>query len=267
MTLNADNQLDRLLEDWADKSAVSKDNLAALQQKVVEQLAEGSANALELARPSMASRRFVAAGLATAAVLLVSIGVWRYSLWQPTTGNPSQIASLINGDDSVGSFEAYWPKHLVRQQRLLAEYQDVFGQGLAWVAETDQSCDVGLAASGAKEVAPSEYIAIQLWLVARNKQDGQSEVHTVSVLVGREELVEIPAAAGGGQLVIWAYPVDEGMISIDFRYQPSSVVGAEIDGSNLQRVGRVTNIHSFERDGVEYRLYQTADLLDGDDLG
>lgn len=267
MTPNADNQLDRLLEDWADKSAASAEELAVLKRRVVERLVDGSASDLKLARPSTVSRRFVAAVLATAAVLLVLVGVWRYPLWQPTTGSPSQFASVFDGHDSAGSFEAYWPKHLVRQQRLLAEYQDVFGHGLAWVAETEQSCDVGLAASGSKEIAPSEYVAIQLWLVARNKQDGQSEVHTISVLVGREELVEIPAAAGGGRLAIWAYPVDEEMISIDFRYQPSSVVGAEIDGSNLQRVGRVTNIRSFERDGVEYRLYQTADLLDGDDLG
>lgn len=257
MNSSHDNQLDRLLENWADKSAAGAKDLAALRQQIVQQLADGNANVIE--SPSRTGPwRFAVAGLATAAALLVSIGVWRYQFDEPSRTNNLPKTEQYDWTESL---EAHRTKPLHRYERLLEEYREVFGNGLAWVAETKQSCKAGLVAANTKNVMPSEYVVIRLRLVARNQQDGQSVVHAVSVLVGCEEMVEIPATVGGGQLVLWAYPVDDKMISIDLRYQPSSVAGTEIDCSNLQRVGQMTNIHSFEKDGVEYRLYQTADLI------
>lgn len=267
MNSSRDNQLNRLLEDWADKSATSAEDLTALRQRVVEQLDNDSAVAVELPSSSTSTRPFVAAGLAAAAVLLVSVGVWRYYHDPRPTGNQAQIAVVPKGYPLAGSFQEYWPKHLIRQRRLLSEYHILFGSSVSWVTETEKSCEVGLVSTGARDVDPSEFIVIQLWLVARDQQDGHSEVRSISVLAGREELIEIPAAIGGGPLALWAYPIDEETISIDLRYQPSSVAGVEINDSKLQRVGRVTNIHSFEQDGIEYQLYLTADLLDANDRG
>ncbi len=274
MNRSHDHQLDRLLENWADKNTASAEDLTTLQQRVVEQLADDEANAVDWPTPSTllrskGSRRFVVAGLAAAAVLFIAIGFWRYS---PTDSQPQLTGGLgLDGYDLAGSeesFEAYWSKFLKHQGRLLTEYHDVFGRDVAWVVETEQNCEVGLAAADAREVVPSEYVVIHLWLVARNLRDGHTEkIDTISVLAGREELVEIPAAFGGSRLAIWAYPIDEKMISIDLRYRPSSVADVEIDGSNLQQVGQVTNIHSFERDGVEYRLYQSAEVLGDHNFG
>jgi len=275
MNQSNDNRLDRLLEDWADRSAVCTEDLTTLRQRIVKRLDDSDNNdktvALGLPLPDTATRRFAAVGLVAAAVLLFALGVWWNSLRQPPAETPLQFATLgafdSDASDFTGSFQAYWPKHLRRQKRLLTEYRGVFGQGVAWLSETEQSCDVGLVRADASERVPSEYVVVQLWLVARNVQSGQSEVHTISLLAGREEMVELPLAAGSGHLVLWAHPVDEEMISIDLRYQPASVAGVEIDGSNLQRIGQVTNIHNFDQDGVEYKLYQTADLLDSDDFG
>ena len=259
MNPSKDNRLDRLLEAWADKSAASAEPLSILRQKIDEQLDSNKAVTLELPRRSTATRRYVAISLAVAAVLLLAFGVWRSPLGRQPTDTPLQFATL-RSYDSAGSFQAYWRKHLLHQKQLLTEYREVFGQGVTWVTETEQGCDVGLISTDKSNRLPSEYLVVQLWLVARNQQSGQSEVRTISVLAGRDEVVELPAAAGGGHLVLWAHPVDEAMISIDLRYQPAST-GIQIDGSNLQRVGQVTNIHSFEQDGVEYQLYQTADLI------
>jgi len=197
MNSSSDDRLDRLLEDWAGKCTVSAEDLASLKQRTIERLNSGSAMAVELPPPSTRSRRFVAAGLAVAALLLVSLGVWRYHPWQLSTDNRPQFMGAIAGYDSSETFEGYWSKHLRRQGQLLMECHQVYGHGVTWVAETEQSCDVGLAATDAENGVPSEYVVIQLWLVASNPQNGHSEVQTISVLVGREEWVEIPAAVDG----------------------------------------------------------------------
>jgi len=268
MNPSHDNQLDRLLENWADKSAASAKDLAALQQQVAQQLARSSVNMAELPTLSTMPRRLVAVGLAAAAVLLVSVGAWRYHLWQLPADNLPQSPVAMAGYDSMESFQAYWSKHLSQQKQLLMECNQVYGHEVAWVAETEQRCDIGLAATDTGQVVPSEYVVIQLWLVAIHPQESPAKkTHTITMLVGREECVEIPAAIGGGPLVVWAYPIGDGMISIDLHYQPASAVGIEIDSSNLQRIGQVTNIHSFEQNGIEYRLYQTGDVLEDKDLG
>ncbi len=270
MNSNHDDQLDQLLENWGNKknAACAKD-LATLRQRVVERLDDDSAATIELQMHSTSTRSFLAAGLAAAAILLVSVGIWRYSLEQPPTDNPLQLAFGTAPWESSGTFEGYWAKHLRHQGQLLTECNKVYQHRVAWVAETEQNCDIGLATTDAGEVVSNEneYVVIQFWLVANNPKEGQPKVHTITVLASREEWIEIPATIGGGPLALWAYPIGDGMISIDLRYQPASVVGIEIDGSNLQRIGQVTNIHSFEQDGIEYRLYQTADLIDDKDLG
>ncbi len=260
MNHSHDTQLNRLLEDWAGKRAASEEDLTALRRKIGEQLNRNHPVALELPLRSTSTRRYVAIGLAAAAVLLLAFGVWRSPLGKQPTDTTLQFATL-RSFDSAGSFQVYWRKHLLHQKQLLSEYRKVFGQGITWVTETEQSCDVGLLPSDLANRLPSEYIVVQLWLVAHNQQSGQSVVRTISVLAGRDEVVELPAAAGGGHLVLWAHPVDEAMISIDLRYQPDSIAGVEIDSSHLQQIGQVTNIHSFEQDGVEYKLYQSADLI------
>ena len=258
MNRSHDSRLNRLLEEWADNRAASSADLTAMQRRIVEQLEADSTEFADLPRPTTASGQWVAVCLATAAALLVGLGTLYYHLLQQR--DQPQLAST-EVFDSPQAFETYWPKQLQRQEQLLTEYREVFGQGVTWVTETEQNCDVGLAPKDTSCRVPSEYIVVQLWLVVRDQRNGHTKVRTISVLAGRDEVVELPAAAGGGHLVLWAHPVDEAMISIDLRYQPASVAGVEIDGSNLQRVGQVTNIHSFEQDGIEYQLYQAADLV------
>jgi len=260
MNNSHDKRLDRLLEDWADKRAASEEDLTVLQQQIGKQLSYSQPVAQYFPQQSTSTRRYMAIGLAAAAVLLVTFGLWRHPLLQQQADNQPQFA-LIDTKDSAKAFETHWPKQLRHQERLLTEYRDLFGSRVTWVTETDHRCDVGLAAAGTSVRIPSEFIVVQLWLVARNQQNDESEVHSISVLAGREEMVILPTAVGGGQLELWAYPVDEAMVSIDLRYQPASVAGVEIDGSNLQRVGQVTKIHSFEQDGIEYQLYQAAALV------
>ena len=258
MNHSHDTRLNRLLEEWADQSVASSEDLTALQQRVVEQLETNTTAVADFPLPTTSTQQWVTVFLATAATLLVGLGIWQYDLLQQR--DQRQLAST-EMFDSPQAFEAYWSQQLHRQEQLLTESREVFGQGVTWVTETKQSCDVGLLPADLANQLPNEYIVVQLWLVARNQQSGQSEVRTISVLAGRDEVVELPAGAGGGHLVLWAHPVDKALISIDLRYRPASVAGVQIENSHLQRVGQVTNIHSFEQDGIEYQLYQAADLI------
>ncbi len=269
-----DNQLDKLLVDWANKTAVGSEELQALNKAVSGRLGSNLPNTIELGHlPSSRNRRRTVAGIfSAAAVLLIAFGIWRN----------------IGIDGSVGSGFRPLPRRLVQyphpiaanlltideQRELLAEYDQVFGPELQWLVDGNERVDVGLYDAGsAKNSTATKFVGVQLVLFVRPvNENGQSwtQLESICVVAGKEQLVQVNLGSDGrSQLSLWAYPLDDELVSIDLRYHPTALTGESIDSSNLQRFGakHYKNIFSVEKDGMEYRLYQTADLISDSDLG
>jgi hypothetical protein len=162
-------------------------------------------------------------------------------------------------------------------KHLLGEYRELFGTQFAWLVEQPNRAEVGLHSTDFTELSASdEYVVVRLVLVARRTDESDwDEVQNLNVVVRREELVEVFSDTDrSASLVMWAYPLDDEMVSIDLRYEPSKFAerlpmfeGLSFESSGVQRLGKSTKIQSFVRGGVEYRLYQSADVIDGNDVG
>ena len=220
--------------------------------------------------PSSHGRWPVVVGAMTlAAVLLVAFGLW-------LQGEPNGTKEEAPTTPTYALRESPPPLSvrkvpMSQQTRLLKEFQDLFGPDLVWIVERDGRADVGLIdpSSPAATSRPDRFIAVRLVLWARPVSGGDwNETEVYNVLAGQEELVQVaPTSNGTAPLALWIYPLDDKMVSIDLHYQPAVPTSKRINQSIIQPLGECTNICGFKKDGVEYRLYQTADLITGDDLG
>lgn len=271
MSKHPQRQLDQLLQAWGDEHALRAKDSAELQRRIENQLANGESAALvRTAPPSSPGRnRTQIVALAVAAALVICVGLTSYFA-APKQHASTRPADLAMRPDDRRPPDASWLAYLKQQGLLLANYQDVFDHRIAWLVESEGRGDFGLLPADASAAATEQqYVAIELKLVSRSAGTRSwKHVQTYHVLARREEWIELPAADGeSSQLAIWVYPVDDDKISIDLRYQPLAHSGVRIETSNLQRAGEAISIRSFEQDGIEYHLLQTADLLDRTDLG
>lgn len=270
-----EDQLDRLLADWASTNALNPADLDVLQRKIGERLAsDPHPRTVEPAtvRYSLVHRRrLLPSAVAIAAMLLIAVGLWRLGRDFNVAGDTKDVANA----------NQHFPQPLLavsleHQIRLLKEYRAVFGSDLVWVVEEGGKVDVGLHVPDSAVSPPAaEYVAVQLTLWSRPVQQSDDEqkwtqIESFNVLAEREQLVEVTLRGGdSAPLRVWAYPLDKEMVSIDLQFHSRRLADVSFDGSNLQSLGQghTKDILSFKKEGVEYRLYQTADLLDTDDLG
>jgi hypothetical protein len=270
------DKLDQLLQQWANERSLSRDDLSALQRAIKQRVADGqqpAAEQLSLASlPKRRSRPFVALTLSVAAVLLIAFGISSYRHHQEELARLANVDGAIdpNGHTNRLPLEVVFQYgDLQRHRRLLAEFQHVFGQRITWISNVNGRVDVGLASDASRKHAASDrYVAIRLTLVSGSAKENRWElVRSFDVLANEQEYVEVPSELSEeSPLVLWAYPVDEGVISIDLRCRLLAPNGEPVSTSEIRHAGDRSPIHVFQRDGVEYRLYQTAVLLENDDL-
>jgi len=261
------NELDRLLLEWSESCAVNVNQLDALRLRVDARLASEatqSAAVERLPRQTNRSKRRVLAALAIAATMLAAVAWW--SGYAPPKDADPQLALTMQDPQP----ELLGPR-LEDKKQILAEYRELFGTNFAWLVEQRNRTEIGLRSSGFAEPPTSgEFVIVRLVLLARPVHRGNwNEVQNVEVVSRREEFVEVlPTADSSASLVMWAYPLDDGMISIDMHYEPRKfadrslmVEGLSFESSGVQPIGKSTRVQSFVRGGVEYRLYQSADVV------
>jgi hypothetical protein len=276
MNSSQDDQLDRLLKDWANRTASGAEDLEVLQTRIDEARDADTPPGVELAiQRSLHGRwRIVACVTAAAAVLVVAVALRQHVVPDGAVGS---------GMKPISNAAMQYPNPLPlntwtidQHAELLAKFREVFGDDLTWIVQEGGQISVGLQETrSAKRAANGEFVTVQLMLWARPiNNDGREQfwrqLESFNIVTGSEELVEAHMNEDGKmQLRVWAFPVDDDLISIDVQYQTADLSGVIIESSSLQPAGRDNYriILSFEKDGMEYRLYQIADLLHENDLG
>ncbi len=267
MNSSQDDQIDRLLSDWATKTDSSMDRLESLKVSIVEQPQADSQSACELAElPEAHNHWRVAAAfsVATAAALLLTFTLWKDS--DPTSiasRDVKQIPLLPDGvplPNSVVSTD--------HQRRLWQEHYSVFGAELVWLADRGDQTEIGLSET-ATDSRSRGLVDIHLILWSRSAAEGKwQKAQAFRVIAASEHLVQVPSGEGTAEpLEIWVYPLDQEMVSIDLNFRPDLPGAPKFNQSVLQRLGDYTQVGGFEKDGIEYRLYQTADLIPDGNLG
>lgn len=263
MNERRDNQTDQALQDWAKNQAVGADNLASLQRRIIDRILierlVSPAPGPESVRVDEKRRLLAPVAAIAAAILVAFFAGWYLRAHDSNDGLTHMVLA-----------PADWAQ-------LLSEYKNVFGPEFSWLVDQPMRSEIGLRSPGADASAMErDFVVVRLILVARSGNGEEwKELQSLDVVARREELVEVAAKSNRHTaLTLWAYPLDDKMISIDLRYEPNEFVGQSdmprdlaIESSSVQRLGEPARVMSFENDGVEYRLYQNAVLLPKNGVG
>ena len=285
------NQLfDEALQQWGADHTATESHLGKLRDEIKQTLrdrksvaAEASVESTSVSKqsnsapsPEPASTQTVAPHrsqlkwLATAAILLVSVGVigTGYS-WLKQDG------TFVTAPFDEGLALAIETSSQQRQQTLLDRYQEVFGDDVQWVSELDGDVNIRLSRSSSLRdqqalgsAKKSVFLSIRLVLVSLDHSADQRQwqvVRDVNLLTEQEQRVDFTAQQTGSDFSIWACPVDRDLVSIDLDCQLAAPLEIKVTTSELQKTGETAEIFSTTLDGVEYRLYQTAVRLDQSD--
>lgn len=271
MSNSQDGQLDSLLSDWARKTASSAKDCETLTNTISQRLELESPAAVELAPLRKSRNRWpvvAAMTISAAALFLIAVGLWTHKEEDGVEGSGPKrlpLAGLSQADPDPMPRTTFPVSH---QKRLWQEHYHVFGPQLAWIADRGGQTEIGLSDSAA-DSRSGRFVGIHLILWSRAAAGGKwQQVQTFRVLADPEHFVQVPSDRGASeQLEIWAYPLDQGMVSIDLSFRPDLPGAPTFKQSVLQRLGEYTRIGDFERDGIEYRLYQSADLVPNGNLG
>jgi hypothetical protein len=255
--------LNLLLRDWAARHAADSGSLDRIQAAIRQSMAQddtlhlGGASRAALGR--WQSRAMWPLIGVVAALLLATVSVTFWSRKRPEIARHAPPQS--SGDVRAG----ITPEQLVRDTKLFAELDRVFGRQLRWVAEFDGKLELGIEPDATAALpANSQPVTIRFMVVKRGQSDRDwSVVWTVNLVARNEQLVQLqPADADSPSLMVWTYTLADGKIACDAELSLGGSRAWRMKASELQSAGDVKELASAAEGGVEYRVYQAVQLLD-----
>lgn len=248
-----DPKLDRMLGQWADSRAADEARLEHLHGEIAALLEDETTN-VELAGLDRAPRRrLVAAFSAVAAAALLAVGlIW----FNRTDVEPIAIG---NPNETEPAFSGFLAGELSHKAKLLAELEQAFEQRMSWFAESGNDVELGLGDD--PTVPNSDSLAVRLVVTKRTGTSSWSRVWTVDVVAKNEQVVRFDAK-GNNSLSVWAYVLPDNMIALDTDLTIGGAINVHSVSSEVQHSGTPRQVFEAETDGVEYRVFQTAALLE-----
>jgi hypothetical protein len=229
--------------------------------------------------PGAGSRRWSVAGraawfgLGAAAALFVAFLLRPELPMEP--GDAQAVSSGESGDPNgprpdvppdVPPDAVLGQSRLAAKAVLLEEMERVFPDQLSWVAETDGKVCVGLAERPGPRRRSEPALAVRVVVVSRRgPEDRWVPVWTVDMVTRGEEVVALtPECSGRGKVMVWAYPLPDGMIAVDASIALDDPVPLHSSFSGVCRGGVPEDVLSLRADEVEYRVYQVVSVLDNE---
>jgi hypothetical protein len=275
-----DKLLDDLLRRWADGRRPSDEQLARLHDRTLRELE--SAKLLGLCAIATASAphwcRFSAfAAMAAAALIAFVLPYARRVVVNEDVGNGADKTGVVQASllepsypassDEVPPAAGLDLRQLARKAELVRVLQETFPDDLLWVSETEGEIHIGLRSDTtplvAGEVNPPAELALRILVAARRKdQRAWTTVCSADLVIGPEEVVEIPLdTAAGGRLAVWTCLLPDGLVAVDTDVCLDGPTGLHTSSSMVQREGVPCGADSSEANGWEYRVFQTVDRL------
>jgi hypothetical protein len=258
-----DLELDQLLGRWAERRQVEKSLDQMHGQIMSAWLEEGAQHPDSADVPSgfrVRSRytmrdRAVWFAIGVAAALIVAVGV-----------------SFVSDDgrSSVPEIVRLQPDEVMEKAKLLREMERMFENRLEWVAETGGRVLLEIREEDLSSGPAPTGVAVRVVVVQRGPRQPQwKPVWGVDLVARQEQVIRLtPESASlpkGTEFSLWTYTADEQMIAVDSNL---SLVGLPVEStfSGLQQSGIPNVVHATERNGVQYRVYQTVAILDNNEV-
>ena len=271
------DNLDDRLRRWANEHTPAKSNMELLRVRIVEQI-RGEGFDSTPARPETLSPSgkavWFSVGLA-AAILLCVGGLWLANRLLPQVAAPLQPSESIPPE-----FAQFERSQLAGKSALLAEVERLFGDRLAWIAETKDHVSFGLTTdsldpttgqngtSGSDAIghahAQGKPLAVRVVVARRQAGTTKAEsVWSVDFLARSEQVVHLTSAdAQGAELLVWVYSLPDGKIAVDTNLALSGPTAVAMTSSGLQNSGVPAGVYSTRHGDTEYEVFQTVAFLE-----
>lgn len=265
-----DPELDQLLERWAERRQVEKtldqmhgQIISGWQEHETQHPALADSPVVLGARSRYTNRdRAIWFAIGAAAALIVAIGV-----------------SFVSDDDrssvpvpATPDFVWLQTDQVTEKAKLLREMERVFENRLSWVAETDGRVVLEIEEEGLGDGGGPAPTGVAVRVVVVRRAAGQPQwkpVWGVDLVARHEQVIRLtPESASlpkGAGFSLWAYAADEQMVAVDSDLSLASL-SLESTFSGLQQSGVPTVVHATERNGVQYRVFQTVAILDNNEV-
>lgn len=246
-------QLDQELKDWSESKRADQDHLTKLANSIHKNVVEARMDVLADEYPgNILGLKVAYAGLgaAVASIIFLLVGVVSNGP-SPEPGTPSPQYATISAKDVQTS------------STLFAEMEKMFSERLKWVAESNGDVGLGIESVPDAELSGSVPMLVRLVVVAQDQTTDESRtVWQADVLVRGEEFVEIsPNRGADNKLGLWVYPLEDGKIALDTSLSLDAPVRLESRANRIASRGKPEEIMCLHTDGIEYRVFQTVEIL------
>ncbi|TWU45657.1 hypothetical protein Q31b_08330 [Novipirellula aureliae] len=270
MNENQVDDVDVLLNQWAELQQPSAEHLEAVRQRIEDALKNDPAHAIVL--PAAEPSRWRSAApllLATAAALvaLISAAVWIGRDIDSNVGsNRTKIAAAPETDSIAEPIERFSDEQREQKWILLCELDRLFDGKRVWFAETES--DVVLGGDDrplASDVAAETTVAMRMVLAKRTSATNPWERVWAADVISRSDQVvrfltddpQQPTAS----FTAWAHLLPDGLVACDVDLKWDNGISAQLSDSLLLSPNDTTPGASLSIDGVEYRLFHAVSLL------
>ena len=249
--------VDKLIKQWAERRAPDAVQEQALEDRIVAEVRRMHRLRLS-AVPARAFPSLLASRL-TWAVLgaVVALGAGAIFIHVRTPGIPPPNGSELAGMSQAGARTV---------QRLFEETNRLFDDQLRWVTQSDGgNLELGLAVAGERAAAGRQPVAVRVTIVSRpSNRDAWKRVWQADVLTWTEEAVELkPDLASGNKLALWVFPVGNGNMALDSRFDMKMPLQISSQASAIVREGQPLKTLTVREGEAEYCVFQTVKRLFG----
>jgi hypothetical protein len=267
-----DDNLGRLLRDWAAAEQPDEAHLEALRERisraagrleghVAEVIGVGdhdltAGDGRKTISPATWPNRLGWFAVGAAAAILAAVFV--VSRLGPEGGRDGQRQQGADLPPEV----RLGRQQLAAEASLFAAMKEVFADRLAWMAEADGKVILGIEPENPASADGSQPITIRLVVMAR--EPGETAWHRrfrVDCIALSEQLVELaPPDGAEARVAFWAHLLPDGMIAVDTSLDVAGAYG-EASSSAVQRPQVPMRILDLRTSENEYRVFQTVAVL------
>lgn len=251
-----EDQLDVLLKNWAQQTAVPESQLLPLQERIALGMAPASGVSARIDRVAASPAR--SSGWEAVACCSILLLITAFSFTAPTRVLREQAENDLTPEAAQLS-----AGRLNTQAVLFRETELLFGSQLCWMTEFNESVTLGLEneslQQGTSEGAP---LAVRLLLQRRtNRNTEWQSVWTQDLLTRSEQVIALPPT-GDALLAgnLWVFALPDGCIAVDGVVQ-IRFTGMQLETSGLQKNGQPAVFRASDGTRAEYRMFQTVGRL------
>jgi hypothetical protein len=260
MNFDEDANLDAVLQGWSARQAPTPEQIDKFAEAVHARIADESLIAVANASQSNAPASLRGRWLIYGSALASAIALLLYVVPRPEVAKRHLPGA---GPDDTPPFTAQiLPQEMNELAVLRDELQLLFPREFAWSMRRGRDVEIGLKSSAA-HLEAARMLAVRFVVATRSKAVREwRTIQTIDLLTTDEHVVRSePLSDKPAAVYLWSYMMPDGKCLIDVELQGVIPDATKVSSSSLESTGAVTEIWRSEKDGIEYRVYQSAELL------